>query len=125
MEDNWWENSGEESRSTTPSRRDDPPPPFRYKAKGNHLMRAGGWVFGLLWLSLALAGTTSDFAEEIIFPEEHDVYDTKWPYAAVFSYIGLFNPNISLIPRGDKSKLSWIFFTTNLFFSKSLSKRST
>ena len=28
----------------------------------------------------------------------------KWPYAAVFSYIGLLSPNISLIPRGERSK---------------------
>lgn len=34
-----------------------------------------GWVVGLSWLSLSLAGTTSDFAEEIVFPEEHDVTD--------------------------------------------------
>ena len=51
-------------------------------------------------------------------------YQEKY-YAAVFSYIGLLSPNISLIPRGDKSKFSWIFSTTNLFLSKSLSKRST
>ena len=34
-----------------------------------------GWVVGLSWLSLSLAGTTSDFVEEIVFPEEHDVTD--------------------------------------------------
>ena len=34
-----------------------------------------GWVVAISWLSLSLAGTTSDFAEEIVFPEEHDVTD--------------------------------------------------
>ena len=41
----------------------------------------------------------------------------KWPYAAVFSYMGLLSSNISLIPLGLKSKLSSIFLTTNLFLS--------
>ena len=49
----------------------------------------------------------------------------KCPYADVFSYIGLLSPNISLIPLGLRSKLSLILSSTNLFLSKSLSKRFT
>ena len=74
MEDNWWGDSEEDSQSATSPRREDRLPPFKYKAKGNPWMLLG-WVVGLSWLSLSLAGTTSDFAEEIVFPEEHDVTD--------------------------------------------------
>ena len=74
MEGKWWENSAEDSHNTTPPRTEDRQTPFKYKAEGNPLMLLG-WVVGLSWLSLSLAGTTSDFAEEIVFPEEHDVTD--------------------------------------------------
>ena len=50
------------------------PAPFKYKAKGRTLGLLG-WALAIFWLSLSLAGTTSDFAEEIVFPEEHDVTD--------------------------------------------------
>ena len=67
MEDNWWGNSEEDYQSTTSSRREDRLPPLKYKAKGRTLGLLGCAV-AIFWLSLSLAGTTSDFAEEIVFP---------------------------------------------------------
>ena len=47
----------------------------------------------------------------------------KWPYAEVISYMGLFKPNNSLIPLGDKLKFWSIIFLTllTLFSSPSAS----